>query len=179
MVRQNGTMSWIAPPVTRIAEPQVADERTMLLAWLEWHRATLLWKCVGLTAEQLAEQAVPPSDLSLLGLVRHMTNVERSWFLRRFRGQDVEFLYRLPDIGDIEFSQADPANAEADFAMLVSEWELCRSAIEDASLDDTFVHSERGKTSLRWVIIHMIEEYARHNGHADLLRERIDGTTGD
>jgi uncharacterized damage-inducible protein DinB len=172
-------MSWTAPEITRTDEPFVAEERVMLEGWLEWHRGTLLHKCAGLTAEQLAEQPVPPSNLSLLGLVRHMTEVERSWFRRRFGGEQIGYLYSSATDPDADFDQAVPANAEADFAAFTHELELARTATAGHSLDETFLHSGRQvQISLRWVYVHMIEEYARHNGHADLIRERIDGTTG-
>jgi uncharacterized damage-inducible protein DinB len=172
-------MTWIAPDITRTDEPFVADERTMLEGWLDWHRATLLHKCAGLTGEQLALASTPPSNLSLLGLVRHMADVERSWFRRRFRGETIESIYRYGDgAPNASFELVDPAQAEADFGALTQEWEHARAAAAGASLDDTFVHERQGEMSLRWIYIHMIEEYARHNGHADLLRERIDGVTG-
>ncbi|HEY5987993.1 MAG TPA: DinB family protein [Streptosporangiaceae bacterium] len=172
-------MNWIAPEVTRISEPLVADERTMLEGWLDWHRATLLWKCAGLPGEQLARRAVPPSNLSLLGLVRHMAEVERSWFRRRFGREQVSFLYSSDDSPDADFDDVTPESAEADFAAYGREVELARAAAAGHSLEETFFHPRRAaEMGLRWVFVHMIEEYARHNGHADLIRERIDGTTG-
>jgi uncharacterized damage-inducible protein DinB len=172
-------MNWIAPEVTRIDEPFAAGERDMLEGWLEWHRATLLWKCAGLPGEQLARQAVPPSSLSLLGLVRHMTEVERSWFRRRFAGEPVGYLYCTDDSPDADLDDVTAASAEADFAAHARAVELARAAVAGRSLGETFRHPRRpAETSLRWVYGHMIEEYARHNGHADLIRECIDGTTG-
>ena len=172
-------MSWIAPQVTRIDEPLVADERAMLEGWLEWHRATLLWKCAGLPGEFLAQRPVPPSNLSLLGLVRHMTEVERSWFRRRFGGEPVSSLYCSSASPDADLDDVAAAAAEADFAAFTSEVELARAAAAGHSLDETFFHARReAQMNLRWVYVHMIEEYARHNGHADLIRERIDGATG-
>jgi uncharacterized damage-inducible protein DinB len=173
-------MSWIAPEVDRITEPYVADERTMLEAWLEWHRATLLRKCAGLTGEQLAQRAVPPSNISLLGLVRHMAEVERAWFRRRFAGEPLGLLYCSDDSPDADFDDVAPAGAEAAYAAFTGEVELARAAAAGRPLDETFFHTHRqAEMSLRWVYVHMIEEYARHNGHADLIRERIDGATGD
>ena len=171
-------MTWTAPPVTRTPPPNTGDEWTMLTGFLDWQRVTLLWKCAGLTGEQLAERSAPPSDLSLLGIVRHMAAVERGWFRRRFRGEDVEALYGTEVPRTAGFHDTDPAQAEADFARLQEEVERARQAVVGASLDDTFLHSERGELSLRWALLHMIEEYARHLGHADLLRERIDGSVG-
>jgi uncharacterized damage-inducible protein DinB len=150
------------------------EERVMLQAFLNWHRATLLYKCQGLTGEQLAERAVPPSDLSLLGLVRHMTGVERAWFRQRFADEPVEDAYER----DAVFTATDPARAAADYARVTEEWRLADAAAANAPLDATFTHG--GETmSLRLIYLHMIEEYARHLGHADLLRERIDGATGE
>ncbi len=145
----------------------------MLQAFLDWHRATLLHKCAGLTGEQLAERTVPPSDLSLLGLIRHMTRVERVWFRQRFADEQVKDAYGK----DAAFQETDPARAAADYARFTEEWRLADAAAANAPLDATFTHD--GETmSLRLIYLHMIEEYARHIGHADLLRERVDGTTG-
>ena len=148
----------------------------MLQAFLDWHRATLLHKCAGLTGAQLAERAVPPSELSLLGLIRHMTKVERTWFRQRFAGEPVDHPFGGDQTAD--FERVDPARAAADYARLTEEFRHADAAVAHASLDDTFTH--RGELmSLRWIYLHMIEEYARHNGHADLLRERTDGATGE
>jgi uncharacterized damage-inducible protein DinB len=168
-------VSWTAPEVARIDEPFTGPERGILDGFLDWHRATLLWKCAGLTGEQLAQPSVPPSNLSLLGLVRHMADVERAWFRIRFRGEPLPRLY---DYEDAAFEHADPAGAQADFAAFTTECDLARQAVARASLDDEFTASSGRVLSLRWVYTHMIEEYARHNGHADLLRQRIDGATG-
>jgi len=167
-------VSWIAPYVARVDEPFTGPERGILEGFLDWHPATLLWKCAGLTGEQLAVASVPPSNLSLLGIVRHMADMERAWFRIRFRGEPLPRLY----YEDAAFEDADPARAEADFAAFAFECDLARKAVAGASLDEEFTGG-RGRTlSLRWVYTHMIEEYARHNGHADLLRQRIDGATG-
>jgi hypothetical protein len=140
----------------------------------------LLLKCQGLTGEQLVRRAVEPSSLSLLGLVRHMAEVERAWFRRRFAGQaELGPLFCSEQFPDGDFDLAEPAGAEADFATFTAECELARAAAAGRSLDETFVHPQWQTIDLRWVYVHMIEEYARHNGHADLLRERIDGVTGD
>jgi uncharacterized damage-inducible protein DinB len=172
-------MSWIAPQIDRAEPPTVADERASLEAWLDHHRNTLLLKCAGLTPEQLTTRAVEPSSLTLLGLVRHMAEVERSWFRRRFAGEELAFLYcDMEDNPDGDFDDIDPARAEADFATFAREVELARVATAGHSLDETFRHPHLGEMDLRWAYVHMIEEYARHNGHADLIRERIDGTVG-
>jgi len=171
-------MTWTAPEIARVNEPSVADERHMLEGWLEWHRQTLLHKCTGLTAEQLKQATVEPSTLTLLGLVRHMAEVERWWFRRHAAGQDIGDLYCTEASPDGDFDDLEGADAKEDFVTYLAECELARAAVTDLSLEHTFTHSRRGEVSLRWVYVHMIEEYARHNGHADLLRERIDGITG-
>ncbi len=172
-------MTWTAPAVERCEVPGIAPEREALEAWLDYHRDTLLWKCAGLTQEQLARRAVPPSGLSLLGLVRHMAQVERWWFRTWVAGEQAGYLYSTEDNLDADFDDVETAAAEADFATFRREVAAARAAAAGHSLDDTFV-SFRGNTlSTRWVFLHMIEEYARHNGHADLLRECIDGSTGD
>jgi len=148
----------------------------MLQAFLDWHRATLLYKCAGLTGEQLADRSVPPSGLSLLGLVRHMTEVERVWFRQRFAGEPVDHPFGGDKTAD--FERVDPGRAAADYARLTEEFKLADAAVANASLDDTFTHNNE-LMSLRMIYLHMIEEYARHLGHADLLRERIDGATGE
>jgi uncharacterized damage-inducible protein DinB len=151
----------------------------MLEAWLDFHRQTLLGKCSGLTAGQLRQRTADPSSLSLLGLVRHMAEVERGWFRRRVAGQDAGFLYSSEADPDGEFDHVDEADAEQDYATFVREIERAREAARGRDLDETFFHSHRkADMNLRWVYVHMIEEYARHNGHADLLRERLDGATG-
>lgn len=169
---------WTVPVIAQPDEPFVADERAMLGGFLDRYRASLLYKCAGLTAEQLAIQAVPPSNLSLLGLIRHVADVERTWFRRRFLGKDLPPLYSRPDSPDAAFDELDPAQAPAAIDVLMQEWELCREELKGALLDDTFVSERWGEMSLRWIYLHLIGEYAQHCGHADLLRERIDGRTG-
>ncbi|WP_203858407.1 DinB family protein [Plantactinospora mayteni] len=172
-------MTWTAPDVERHRAPVVADERTMLDGWLDFHRQTLLTKCAGLTAEQLRTASVEPSGLTLLGLVRHCADNERYWFRQQFARLDVPSLYAIPEQPDRDLEDVADADPVADFAIFREEVELGRQAVAGRELDDTFV-SPRGKdVSLRWVYLHMIEEYARHNGHADLIRERLDGTTGE
>ncbi len=151
----------------------------MLEGWLDFHRRTLLSKCSGLTGEQLRLRAAPPSSVSLLGLVRHMVEVERGWFRRRIAGEDVAFAYSSEADPDGEFDHVDTADPAQDFAVYLREIDLARQAAAGHGLDETFYHTHRDALiSVRWVYVHMIEEYARHNGHADLLRERIDGATG-
>lgn len=161
----------------RIDPPLRSDERTMLESWLEFHRTTLAMKCEGLDDAQLRQRSAPPSTLSLLGLVRHMAEVERAWFRRVLSGEDTQWIYSEHD-RDGDFNLTEEDTAEEGFATWRAEVAAAREAAARHSLDDT--GERHGKTySLRWIYVHMIEEYARHNGHADLLRERIDGVTGD
>lgn len=166
--------------IDRIDPPFVGTERELLVGFLDWHRATLAAKCEGLTDQQLRTRSVPPSALSLLGLVRHLAEVERSWFRRILAGEDVPLVYS--DSGDRQAAfQADGASVEQAFADWRAEVEHARR-IEAATPDlDALGHWPRldVDVSLRWILIHMIEEYARHMGHADFLRETIDGATGD
>jgi uncharacterized damage-inducible protein DinB len=173
-------MTWTAPQITRADPPPTGDERTQLEAWLDFHRDTLLTKCAGLTVEQLKRRSVEPSNLSLLGLVRHMAKVERAWFRLRFAGEPLDLLYCSESNPDGDFDDIADADAARDFEVFTREVESARAAAAGHSLDETFVHPRlQVEMDLRWVYLHMIEEYARHNGHADLLRERIDGATGD
>jgi Protein of unknown function (DUF664) len=153
----------------------------MLDAWLDFHRQTFLTKCQGLTGAQLARREIPPSTLSLLGLIRHLTEVERGWFRRGFGNETIPMAYCGPDDWDGDFDHLDAESAQADYERYLAELRQVRSLTAGAPLDATFrspYKVELGDVSLRWVYVHMIEEYARHNGHADLLRERIDGGTG-
>jgi uncharacterized damage-inducible protein DinB len=175
------TESWIAPPVERTDPGRVLAEREALEAWLDFHRDTLMFKCAGLTARPLKERAVPPSRLSLLGLVRHMTEVERWWFRIHGGDTDMPFPYD-PDQTGQDFEALDDADAAANIEAFRQEIEHAREAVAGKQLDDVVRshgdHPDRVR-NIRWIYLHMIEEYARHNGHADLIRERIDGATGD
>jgi hypothetical protein len=164
------------PTPERAETPRVPDgERSSLESWLEYHRATLLIKCAGLTPGQLVTRSCPPSPLSLLGLVRHMTEVE-SWF-HVFDGQPKGQFYGSDDNPDADFEDVDPQRADQDLAVYRASLERSRAAVSGRSLDELIPKTSE-PTSLRWVYQHMTEEYARHNGHADLLRERIDGVIG-
>jgi uncharacterized damage-inducible protein DinB len=173
-------MSWTAPEAHRVDTPERVDERASLDSFLDYHRQTLLWKCSGLTAEQLKRRAVGSTSLTLLGLVRHMTEVERGWFRRGVAGERLDAVYFTEESPDADFDDIGTADAEADFAAYLAEVEACRQAVAGRGLDETFIRARSGtEISLRWVYLHMIEEYARHNGHADLIREAIDGATGE
>lgn len=169
-------MPWIAPEITRVDEPQVGDDQALLAGRLERNRSCLLYKCSGLTGEQLAQRSVPPSTMSLLGLVRHMTKVERIWFRHRAAGEDVPPVYDLALGKDHDFEALDPEEAPEAFERLHAEWDVADAAAAPLDFDHVIeVHGE--PFSLRMIYVHMIGEYARHNGHADLLREAIDGVT--
>ncbi|MBV1853111.1 DinB family protein [Catellatospora tritici] len=163
----------------RIGPKATADEREMLRAFLDYHRATLAWKCDGLDDEQLRLRSMPPSTLSLLGLVRHMAEVERAWFRRVIDGEDIGLVWS--DSGDFQvaYDATGATRAEA-FAAWQAEVEHSRRIEgEAASLDVTgYSKSWDEDVSLRMVMLHLIHEYARHNGHADFLREGVDGVTG-
>ena len=166
--------------VERIDPPLVAQEREMLDAWLDYHRATLAVKCEGLTDDQLRARAVPPSSLSLLGLVRHMGEVERSWFRRVLGGEQAPPRYYSDENPDGDFDDVAGAGVAEAFGYWRDECAHARERVAAApSLDVTGTGRSGDGYSLRWIMVHMIEEYARHNGHADLLRERIDGAVGD
>ncbi|GGL11442.1 DinB family protein [Streptomyces flaveus] len=159
-----------------------ADERTMLEGWLDYHRETLAWKCEGLSDAQLRTASVEPSELSLMGLVRHMAEVERGWFRKVLAAEDAGPLYYSDEDRDGEFHLTDTDTWEEAYATWQAEIEIARRNAAGFGLDDLSKgRSQRtgNQFNLRWIITHMIEEYARHNGHADLLRERIDGSTGD
>jgi len=173
-------VTWTAPAVDRTTAPTAAGERAILQGWLDRHRDTLRWKCAGLRADQLRLRAVPPSRMSLLGLVRHLSEVERGWFRIAAAGLPLDYLYCAEDDPAGDFDHVDDADPETAFAVHRAEAAAADAAVAELPLEHTFVFPPGGRTySLRWVYIHVIEEYARHNGHADLLRERIDGHTGD
>jgi uncharacterized damage-inducible protein DinB len=167
----------------RTEPPTLGGELETLVGFLRWQRETLELKCSELSAEQLAQRAVEPSTMSLLGLVRHMADVERGWFRWFMNGEDVPDRFSTDDDPDDAWDGALPEDE-----LVTQAWEAWR---EEIAWSDDFVASHpdlgapgkrldkwRGEMSLRWVLVHMIEEYARHNGHADLLRERIDGRLG-
>lgn len=164
---------------TRTTPPAVGGERETLSAVLDWQRATFELKCTGLPPERLSEQAVPPSALSLHGLLRHLAGVERWWFRIQFAGEDVPMLYYSDEEPDQDFDRLDGDVQEA-FEAWRAECERSRHITAAAvSLEETGIRKSTGEPiSLRRIMVDVIAEYARHNGHADLLRERIDGSTG-
>ncbi|MFC5723996.1 DinB family protein [Streptomyces gamaensis] len=163
--------------------PRLGDERATLTEFLRCQRATLEIKCSGLDAAALARRAVEPSTMSLLGLVRHMAEVERGWFRRRMAGSDAPPLFRTasdPD-GDFDGAVADPEVVEEAWRLWREEVAFADRFVAEAPDLDVVGHGDDSleeAISLRELLVHMVEEYARHNGHADLLRERIDGRVG-
>ena len=154
-------------------------ERDQLESWLDFYRATLLLKCAGLNAEQLSTRAVPSSDLTLLGLLRHMTFVEQVWFEKIFAGRDVDDYYKRVDDRDADFHDLTSASLDEVVQLFTTACSTSRALSSGRDLDEMALVVRRGRqVDLRWIYVHMIEEYARHCGHADLLRELIDGATG-
>jgi len=173
---------WVDPENDpRESDRQPEGERETLLNYLRTQRLTFQLKCDGLDAEQLARRSVPPSSLSLLGLMRHLADVEHSWFRQTIGGIDQPRHYRTPEDRDADFNGAvaDPdcvTEARATLQSAITDGDAIIAGVED--LDATFPLRNGERIALREVLVHMVEEYARHNGHADLLRERVDGRTG-
>lgn len=167
---------WTAPEIDRTPEPSLGDERTVLEGWLDYHRDTLLHKCAGLTEAQLKTASVTPSNLTLLGLVRHMTELER-WLRGLFIDELLDDPYSTEERPDAAFDDVESASAEADLALFRQEVELTRKAMPLRDFSDTY-EDEGEVANLRATVVHILEEYARHNGHADLIRQSIDGATG-
>jgi uncharacterized damage-inducible protein DinB len=160
---------------------ELTDERSTLLEYLRAYRLTLQMKCADLNADQLARRSVPPSTMSLLGLVRHLAEVERSWFRRVLAGQDAPKLYSTEANrnADWDDARADPDVVAEAWAAWRNEVAFAEQFTDEASDLGIIGEMSNGDTiALREVLVHMIEEYARHCGHADLLRERIDGRVG-
>lgn len=169
-----------SPEDTRTGPPFMDGERESLENWLEFYRQTLPLKVAGLTAHQLCQASVPPSSLTLIGLVRHLTEVERYWFSNVVAGSEQEPVYGTPENSDADFDEYSPATALADLAAYQDELVAVRElAAQVDSLDDAVVGKRKGQElNLRWIYTHMIEEYARHLGHMDMVRECLDGQTG-
>ena len=172
---------WVDPdedPRDTDATPH--GERETVLQYLRHYRLTLEMKCEGLDAEQMARRSVPPSTMSLLGLVRHLAKVEHSWFRRVIEGQDLPRLYRTEEDPDLDFN-----GAAADPEVVAEAWRTWRAEVAhaeqvEAALEswDVVVAHHGDEVEVRDILVHLVEEYARHLGHADLLRECVDGRTG-
>jgi uncharacterized damage-inducible protein DinB len=154
-------------------------EREMLEGWLEYHRVTLVLKCEGLSDQERKQRPVPSSKLSLHGLVRHMAEVEHGWFGKVLaKNRDAGNLVYDDDVEDSDFFPLDKAVWEDDLVMFHDACQRSRELAASRSLDDTGATRNGTPVSLRWIYTHMVEEYARHNGHADLIRELVDGAVG-
>ncbi len=164
---------------TRIDPPVACGEKEMLATFLDWHRATLRCKLSGLSDAQL-RQAHLPSGMSLLGLTKHIADVERSWFRECFAGEDLAGLWDSEDPNRYWRIEPEETTAEV-LAFADSEAAQARAILAAADLDDLAkaASPEQAGLTLRWIAFHMLEELARHNGHADFIREGIDGAVGE
>ncbi len=160
----------------RVEPDLLGDERALLDGWVEYYRAALRTKCAGLTPEQLAERSCPPSPMSLIGLVRHLTEMERV-YAHRLADPDVPLRYCTDASPDSDFDDVSAATALADLDCYVEHCARSREILAGLSLADTVGGARR--YTVRWVYLYLFKEYARHLGHADLLRERVDGATGE
>lgn len=159
--------------------PRVAGEREALTAYLEYYRATVELKCRGLTTEQARRRSMPPSTMSLHGLVRHLAGVERWWFQQNFERRDVPFLFFTEDYPNLDFDPPEDADFASDRDVWRAECAVSREIVAAHDLDDTARPLDWYEdVDLRWLMLRMITEYAQHCGHIDLLREGIDGRTG-
>ena len=152
------------------------DERELLLGWLAFHRDALVRNCADVAPEQLIEASVPPSDLTLLGLLRHLTEMEHWYFIALLSGEDPGPLYCPDDNEDGDILGLDVSMVEPSMTAWREHTARADGLIAEYSLDDL---TPSGTRTVRWVVLKMLEEYARHNGHADLIRERIDGAVGE
>jgi len=169
-------MTWTATAPELVDGPMTGPDRAILEGYLAWQRATLLNVCAGLTGEQLAARPLSTSTLSLLGLVRHLAKVERIWLRQRVAGEDVPALFG--GAGDeTDFRDLDAARAGDELDNLRAEWLLADQSVRTVPFSHE-IEVKGDVMSLRMVYVHLIGEYARHNGHADLLRESLDGVTG-
>lgn len=167
-----------ATPVRRAGPPHAAAEREALAAWLDFHRATLLLKLDGLDDEQLRRPMVP-SGVCLLGLVKHLTEVEHGWFVRTVARIDEPHLFATPDDPDADFRIEEGERTESVVDGYLRACGRSREIVAAVDSLDRTVPDRGRELDVRWVLLHMIEETARHNGHADIMRELIDGVTGD
>ncbi|WP_370864555.1 DinB family protein [Nocardioides agariphilus] len=172
---------WVDPEDDpREAETNARGEKAVLAEYLDHYRKTLEMKCDGLDAEQLARRSVPPSTMSLLGLVRHMAAVEHSWFQRQMQAKDEPRLFGKNEDRDADFNEAVADQAVVDEAFATWREQIAAADAFYEGVDDlgATVDLDGHEVEIRDIVVHMIEEYARHCGHADLLRECIDGRTG-
>jgi Protein of unknown function (DUF664) len=177
----------------RLELPATAGERTLLTCFLDFQRDALVRKCAGLSDEQLRRRSVASSNLTLLGLVRHLAGVERWYFQSVIEGSSPGSLFEATDDPDEDFNHLDAATGESTFVMWRGEIEQSRRIAAGLPLEHVGTvpgdpieiaagtsHPTHGRSySLRWVLLHMIDEYARHLGQADIVREAIDGQVGE
>lgn len=157
--------------------PHAGPEKDTLEGFLDWQRATVLWKLEGLSDADL-RRPMTASGMTMLGVVKHLAYVERWWFQTVFLDRDVSYPWTDED-PDADF-RIEPEESTADvLAVYTQETAEARAIVEAAPLDDASTHPKRSGYSLRWIVTHMLEETARHNGHLDLMRESIDGVTGE
>ncbi|QSB05003.1 DinB family protein [Natronoglycomyces albus] len=172
--------NWTAPQAQRVAINFSGGERAVLENMLDWQRDTLMMKCAGLNAAELKRTPLDHTGISLLGLVRHLADVELFWFRFNLDGEQVPGYYHTMERPDACFEGVAQADAGTDFANFTESVTISRQRASAHELDDQFPFPfGKGNSTLRWIYVHVIQEYARHNGHADLLREKIDGTTGE
>jgi hypothetical protein len=157
-----------AGAASRSFPPSNAEERDLLDGWLDYYRATILHKCADLSPQQLANRSCAPSAMSLIGLVRHLTEMERA-YVHRLADPDLPLQYASDTSPDADFDDADPDTVEVDIRIFTEHCARSREVITAQPLDPR----------LRWTYLYLIKEYSRHLGHADLLRERIDGIVGE
>ncbi|OIV38055.1 Mini-circle protein [Mangrovactinospora gilvigrisea] len=168
---------------TRTGPPHFGDERETVRAFLDYQRETLAMKCRGLTDAQLREQSSPPSSLTLLGLLRHLAEVERTWFRRVFEDADAPMVWsKTPNDFQAAYDASGADGSTAEDALAAWQAEVAHSRRIEAAADSWDLAGRQPRwdedVSLRMVMVHVLLEYARHNGHADLLREGVDGETG-
>jgi uncharacterized damage-inducible protein DinB len=168
-----------ADPPVRPDPPMAGDERTQLTGFLDFLRASVVWKCSGLTDEQARRSLLPSELTTIAGLLGHLTLVENYWFRVILDGQPDEWAEALELDQDAEFRAAHRTPIERLIADYQAETALCREIVAARAFDDTVVFKEREPLTVRWVVAHMVEETARHLGHLDLLRELTDGLTGE
>lgn len=165
-------------PHERLPVPLVGDEKAMLSAFLDRYRETILWKLDGLSREQATRRLVP-SATTLLGIVKHLGYVEMAWFRVRFAGEPVTLPWEKEETEpDPDFRIEPQDTIERVSAFYREQIAKAREIVAAASLDDLVRDTTRGQRSLRWIMVHLIEETARHAGHADILRELTDGAVG-
>jgi hypothetical protein len=157
-----------APDTARGFPPRTADERALLDGWLDYYRGTVLHKCAGLSPDQLVRRTCPPSTMSLIGLVRHLTEMERG-YVHRLAEPDLPLHYVTEASPDADFDDVTPGATDADLSIFADHCAHSREVMAALPLD----------AGLRWTYLYLIKEYSRHLGHADLLRERLDGATGE